>query len=243
MMKPFIAVLVLVLANGLALSAKDNKVSNEFNAPAASVYDAVYRYAQHHGTIKWADEKRFTLSGSMSVPGGNWDYRKDFDCTISVEAREGGKKSVVDVVGTYPRNQQSLVGAFREGPERKVLRAIREEFDNLPQQTSGKSEQETGETADRRAPASTQERSTPPERATLDISSTPSNADIEIDGSFSGNTPSSLGVAPGEHTLRISKAGYTVWERKIKSLAGRVSIIAELKTATTLSATPSSADH
>jgi hypothetical protein len=76
------------------------------------VYDAVYRYAQHHGTIKWTDEKRFTLSGSMSIPGGNWDHRKDFDCTISVEASKDGRKSVVDVVETFPARQQSLAGMF-----------------------------------------------------------------------------------------------------------------------------------
>ncbi len=97
------AALLLVLASAVGLSAKDKKTtSNEFDAPAARVFDAVYRYAQHHGTIKWSDEKRFTLSGSMSIPGGNWDWRKDFDCTISVEPSKDGRKSIVDVVGTFP---------------------------------------------------------------------------------------------------------------------------------------------
>jgi hypothetical protein len=129
---------LLMLVSAVGLSAKDKgTTSNEFDAPAARVYDAVYRYAQHHGTIKWSDEKRFTLSGSMSIAGGKWDWRKDFDCTISVEASKDGEKSVVDVVGTFPAKQQSLVGAFGEGPAVKVLKGIREEFDNLPEQSSG----------------------------------------------------------------------------------------------------------
>jgi hypothetical protein len=66
-------------------------------------------------------------------------------------------------------------------------------------------------------------------QATLEISSTPAGADIEIDGSFVGNAPSSLSVAPGEHTIKITKAGYTGWEKKIKTSSGSVKIAAELQ--------------
>ncbi len=63
----------------------------------------------------------------------------------------------------------------------------------------------------------------------LDISSTPPNADIEIDGSFIGNTPSSFGLAGGEHTVRISKSGYKPWERKVKTSTGAARLMAELE--------------
>jgi hypothetical protein len=66
-------------------------------------------------------------------------------------------------------------------------------------------------------------------QATLEISSTPAGADIEIDGSFVGNAPSSLGIAPGEHTIKIMKAGYAGWEKKIKTSSGNVKIAAELQ--------------
>ena len=76
--------------------------------------------------------------------------------------------------------------------------------------------------------------------ATLEISSTPSNADIDLDGAFAGNTPSSLGVAPGEHIVRIAKSGYKPWERKLRSLSGTVRIAAELEAlpATAASSSP-----
>lgn len=64
--------------------------------------------------------------------------------------------------------------------------------------------------------------------ATLEIDSTPPGADIELDGTFAGNTPSSVGVAAGEHTIKITKAGYTPWERKIRTSSGSVKIAAEL---------------
>ncbi len=65
--------------------------------------------------------------------------------------------------------------------------------------------------------------------ATLDISSTPLNADIEVDGSFIGNTPSSFGLAGGEHTVKISKSGYKPWERKVKTSTGAARLVAELE--------------
>jgi hypothetical protein len=65
--------------------------------------------------------------------------------------------------------------------------------------------------------------------ATLDISSTPPGAEIELDGSFSGDTPSAITVAPGEHTIRISKAGYKSWERKMKTTSGNIKIVADLE--------------
>jgi hypothetical protein len=65
--------------------------------------------------------------------------------------------------------------------------------------------------------------------ATLDISSTPVNADIEVDGSFVGNTPSSFGLGSGEHTVRISKSGYRPWERKVRTSTGAARLVAELE--------------
>jgi len=63
----------------------------------------------------------------------------------------------------------------------------------------------------------------------LEISSTPAGADIELDGSFVGNTPSSVGVSPGDHTIRLTKSGYASWERKVKTSTGAVRISPELE--------------
>ncbi len=68
--------------------------------------------------------------------------------------------------------------------------------------------------------------------AVLDISSSPSGADIELDGSFIGNTPSSIAIPVGEHALTITKKGYGRWARKINALAGKISIAAELEVET-----------
>ncbi len=67
--------------------------------------------------------------------------------------------------------------------------------------------------------------------AKLDVASTPAGADIEVDGSFVGNTPSLLELPLGEHTLLIKKPGFKPWERKLKATGGTVNIRAELEPA------------
>jgi hypothetical protein len=66
-------------------------------------------------------------------------------------------------------------------------------------------------------------------QAQLQVSSTPDAADIEIDGSFVGNTPSTVGVAPGQHQLSVKKTGFKPWERKITVSSGQVNVNAVLE--------------
>jgi hypothetical protein len=56
--------------------------------------------------------------------------------------------------------------------------------------------------------------------AKLQLASDPTGADIEVDGSFVGNTPSDVRIAEGEHTVAVKKAGFKDWERKLKVTAG-----------------------
>jgi hypothetical protein len=65
-------------------------------------------------------------------------------------------------------------------------------------------------------------------QAQLQVTSTPAAADIEIDGSFVGNTPSTMGVAPGQHQLSVKKTGFKPWERKIAVSSGQVNVNAVL---------------
>jgi len=66
--------------------------------------------------------------------------------------------------------------------------------------------------------------------AKLQVGSDPSGADIEVDGSFVGNTPSDVQVTEGEHTVTVKKAGFKDWERKLKVTGGSsVHLNAELE--------------
>ena len=62
------------------------------------------------------------------------------------------------------------------------------------------------------------------------VTSTPSGADIEVDGAFFGSTPAELPLSVGERTLGITKKGYTPFERKLEVVAaGKQSISADLE--------------
>ena len=63
----------------------------------------------------------------------------------------------------------------------------------------------------------------------ISVSSTPANADIELDGSFVGSTPSVIDVPAGDHSVVVKKSGYKPWERKLKVTGGVVNISAELE--------------
>jgi hypothetical protein len=63
----------------------------------------------------------------------------------------------------------------------------------------------------------------------VSVSSAPAGADIEIDGSFVGNTPSTINLPAGDHTVTVSKNGYKTWERKMKSNGGNVNLKVDLE--------------
>ena len=74
---------------------------------------------------------------------------------------------------------------------------------------------------------------TPPVQVTLNIDSTPPGADIEIDGAFVGNTPSTVSVAPGSHQIAVKKKGFTDWTKTLNVTGGSIHLNAELVQAQT----------
>ena len=58
--------------------------------------------------------------------------------------------------------------------------------------------------------------------STMVIKSEPEGADISIDGKFVGNTPSTLQLNPGDHSVSIQKSGYAAWQRSIAITSGGI---------------------
>lgn len=67
--------------------------------------------------------------------------------------------------------------------------------------------------------------------ASLSVASSVPGADIEIDGSFVGSTPSTLAVAPGQHTVTVKKKGYADWNRSMNIAGNAVHLDADLAAA------------
>src|SRR6266851_8656232 len=49
--------------------------------------------------------------------------------------------------------------------------------------------------------------------SSVTINSTPVGAEIYLDQDFVGNTPSSINVPPGKHSIAVKKAGFQDWVR------------------------------
>jgi hypothetical protein len=65
--------------------------------------------------------------------------------------------------------------------------------------------------------------------ANLNIESSVPGADIEVDGAFVGNTPSTVAVAAGSHQIVVKKKGFTDRSRMLNVTGGMVHLSAELE--------------
>jgi hypothetical protein len=63
----------------------------------------------------------------------------------------------------------------------------------------------------------------------ITVESNPPGADIEIDGAFVGNTPSTINLALGSHDIAVKKKGFTDWSKKLNVTGGSIHLNAELE--------------
>jgi hypothetical protein len=70
-----------------------------------------------------------------------------------------------------------------------------------------------------------------PSSCSLVVQSTPPGADIEIDGAFAGNTPSTLTLAGGSHQVVVKKQGFADWSRNLNVTGGTINLNVEMNPA------------
>ena len=55
---------------------------------------------------------------------------------------------------------------------------------------------------------------------TISLVSTPDGADVYVDNQFYGNSPATLKLKPGKHTITVKMSGYKDWSRDLSTDAG-----------------------
>lgn len=55
---------------------------------------------------------------------------------------------------------------------------------------------------------------------TVTLATTPDGADVYVDGQFFGNSPATLKLKPGKHTIGVKMSGYKDWSRDLTTDAG-----------------------
>jgi len=66
----------------------------------------------------------------------------------------------------------------------------------------------------------------------LQITSTPENAQVQIDGTAAGSTPLNITVTVGKHEISIKKAGYSDWSKTLSVSGGATQVEAVLEVPT-----------
>jgi len=69
-------------------------------------------------------------------------------------------------------------------------------------------------------PAESQVGSAPQQTGTIKVSSVPAGADISVDGSFVGDSPASLKLSAGKHTITLKLSDYADWTRELTVAPG-----------------------
>jgi hypothetical protein len=54
----------------------------------------------------------------------------------------------------------------------------------------------------------------------VEVRSNPDGAEVFTDGAFIGNAPATLRLAPGQHTIKVTQAGFKDWSRDVTVQAG-----------------------
>ena len=60
----------------------------------------------------------------------------------------------------------------------------------------------------------------PAENGKIILKSAPDGADVYVDDAYVGNTPATLKLPTGKHTIKVSQNGYAAWTKEVSVLAG-----------------------
>jgi hypothetical protein len=55
---------------------------------------------------------------------------------------------------------------------------------------------------------------------TVNVTTNPDGADVYVDGQFYGNSPATLKLKPGKHSIAVKMSGYKDWSREMSTDAG-----------------------
>jgi hypothetical protein len=95
------------------------------------------------------------------------------------------------------------------------------ERSEIPAGVAVQSVREPAENPQPAAPAGLAQTATAQEAPeSLSVTSNPDGAEIYVDDSLFGNTPATLKLTPGKHTIRVSLSGYKNWVREINAASG-----------------------
>jgi len=204
---------LIVIAVCLPAAAKPKK--KLFDNAAADLFTAALRTARERHVVTYVDSKMmmFTFETGRSV------FSKGFIANASIEPQS--ETSATLIINVQTKDGETAFGAGDRMVD-KFLDQVKEELAGAVKQTSAiKAAEENIPVAPPKAvpPEPTLTASPDKSRGTVLLSATPENAEVTVDGSFVGNAPVNLKLAPGKHTIAVSAKGYQTYTREITVMA------------------------
>lgn len=200
--------IVLVLVLSFTTFAKPKKKT--YHYPATRVFQAALRAAKEHHVVTFVDQKNLLLTFET---GTSW-VSYGFNANASVES-DGPKKSTL-IINVQKKNVgKSVSFAWGAGGRmaNKFFKEVSKELAQMPKEASSASlAMSPGKTARPAAEVSSV--------GTVNVSSTPQGAEIDVDGAFVGDSPADLKLPSGTHTVSVSERGYKTWTRKLVVFSG-----------------------
>jgi hypothetical protein len=178
---------------------------------ATDLFTAALRTARERHVVTYVDEKMlmFTFQTGHSV------FTKGFIANASIEPQDDNRATLV--INVQTKDGEVAFGAGDRMAD-KFFDQVKEELaGQVTQKSSVKAEQPNIPVASPKAvpPEPTMTASAGAGVGTVILSATPENAEVAVDGSFVGNAPVNLKLAPGKHTIVVTARGYQGLTREI----------------------------
>jgi hypothetical protein len=199
-----IVILILLLSFGVPAFASTHK--DMYNVPCSELWRALKDTLRNSGKygIIGIDNEEMTASYNM---GGNLTGKRTNSAVLN--SKDNGASCELQVQTAYSGLANNDAGDLKKRVDESLAKLKNAPPETPPPGTAGT------------PPAATQ--------ASLTVDSTPAGADIEVDGAFVGNTPSTVSVAPGSRQITVKKKGFTDWTKTLNVTGGAIHLNAELE--------------
>ena len=224
------SLIVLLLLLSLNVYAKPKK--KIYNNSADEVFKAALRTARERHVVTYVDEKTLMITFET----GRSFASEGFIANASVEPQGENKATLIVNV----QNKKGLSWGAGDRMADKFFEQVGDELAGDVKQNSAIKAPESAiavppAKAVPQEPSMTKPADQPTAVASDNkgkvwLTSTPDAADVYVDDLFIGNTPATLRLDPGKHTIKVSQNGYKVWSKDLSVIASsEVSLKAALE--------------
>ncbi|HMF92267.1 MAG TPA: PEGA domain-containing protein [Candidatus Angelobacter sp.] len=205
----------------LTLSAYAKPKKKTYNNSADQVFQAALRTARERHVVTFVDEK--TLMVTFET--GRSFTSEGFVANASVEPEGEAKATLIINV----QNKKGMSWGAGDRMADKFFQQVGDELSGDVKQKSGVRAQEAAinvpePKAVPKEPSMTRPANEPvggpsDDKGKISLTSIPEMAEVFVDDAFVGNTPATLRLTPGKHTIRVSQNGYKAWTRELSVIA------------------------